>query len=289
VRALAVSLLALLFLGACGSGEPDSVAVSTRAADEPSSTASPGPEQLYEANAIVIEAGEGPMLCVGAIQLTLPPRCGDVPIANWDWDAVPGEESMSGTTYGNYRVVGTYDGEVFSVTETGLLGDSWDEDIYRAENPCQEPEGGWVADPDRHTQEHDRRAQAYARSQPDYVSSFVDHLDEELAEFSPVVVVAVFTGDRERHEAEIREVWDGPLCVVERDVPTAKELARIRAEVEGRLPELGLVFLGSGTGGFPPTIYIDVLVDVDGRAQALVNEEYGSGIVRFLPALRPVR
>ena len=83
--------------------------------------------------------------------------------------------------------------------------------------------------------------------------------------------------------------WGPQRIGAEVDAESAKELARIRAEVEGRLPELGLVFLGSGTGGFPPTIYIDVLVDVDGRAQALVNEEYGSGIVRFLPALRPVR
>jgi hypothetical protein len=46
-----------------------------------------------------------------------------------------------------------------------------------------------------------------------------------------VIVNAVFTGDAELHEAEIRKVWDGPLCVVARDVPTARELARIRKEV----------------------------------------------------------
>jgi hypothetical protein len=289
VRALAASLLlALLFLGACGSGEPDSVAVSTRADDEPSSTVSPGSEQLYETNAIVIEAGEGPMLCVGAMPLILPPQCGDVPIANWDWDAVPGEESMSGTTYGNYHVVGTYDGEVFSVTETGRPDDSWDDDIYRAENPCPEPEGGWVADPDRHTYDHAKPAHAYARSQPDYVISFVDQLDEELYEFSPVVFVAVFTGERERHEAEISKVWDGPLCVVERDTPTDRELRRIRREAEASLPELGLEMLGSATGGVPPRVEIEVLADPGGAGQAALDARYGQGIVKLFPALRPV-
>jgi hypothetical protein len=282
-------MLALPFLGACGSGDPGPVATGTTPADESSVSVTAGSEQLYGADAIVIEAGERSMLCVGAIRLVLPPRCGDVPIANWDWGAVAGEESMSGTTWGEYHVVGTYDGEVFTITETGPPERTYDEEIYQYDNPCPEPEGGWVVrDPNRSTQDHVGPAQAYAKRQPDYVISWVDHLDEERQEFSPVVYVAAFTGDRERHEAQIREVWDGPLCVVERDVPTERELNRIRAEVEGRLSELGLVFLGSGTGGFEPTIYIDVLIDVDGRAQALVDEEYGPGMVRFLPALRPV-
>jgi len=289
VRALAAPFLALLFVGGCGSGEPNAGPVSTVAADGPSSTVSTGSSRLYESNALVIEAGEGPMLCVGAIRLILPPQCGDVPIANWDWGAVAAEETESGTTWGDYHVVGTYDGKVFTVTESGPSDHSEDEDIYRYDNPCPEPAGGWpLPDPDSSTQDRVGRAEAYATRQPDYVISWVDHLDEKRQEFSPVVYVAVFTGDRERHEAEIRKVWSGPLCVVERDHPTAEELERIRTEVEGRLPELGLVLLGSGTGGFEPTIYIEVLIDVEGRAQALVDEEYGPGIVRFLPALRPV-
>ena len=238
---------------------------------------------------MVVEADDGPMLCVGAIRAILPPQCGNVPLENWDWGAVAGEQSMSGTTWGDYRVVGTFDGETFTVTETGPTDYSEDDDIYRYDNPCPEPEGGWVVpSTGRSTQDDVGRPEAYARRQPDYVISWVDHLDEERQELSPVIYVAVFTGDRERHEAEIRKVWSGPLCVVERDLPTAEELERIRAEVEGRLHELGLVFLGSGTGGFEPTISIEVLIDVEGRAQALADEEYGPGIVRFLPALRPV-
>ena len=46
--------------------------------------------------------------------------------------------------------------------------------------------------------------------------------------------------------------------------------------------------LGSGTGGFEPTIYIEVLVDVEGRAQALVDEEYGARNRPLSPGLRPV-
>lgn len=279
-------------LTACGSGEPGAVGVSTGTSEGPAPTVpSPDPEQRYEASGTVLEsAGEhGPELCLGALLTSLPPQCGGVPITNWDWNAVEGERSRSGTTWGDYKVVGTYDGEVFTVTEVGPPAYQ-EEAAYRYEIPCPEPEGGWVApDPAHNTQEETRKAHAHARTQPDYVISWNHHIDDELQEFSPVVLVAVFTGDAERHEAEIRNVWDGPLCLVVRDLPTAQELARIRKEVEARLPELGLELVGSGTGGFPPTIFVDVVADEGGRAQAVIDDEYGPGIVRFVPALRPVQ
>ena len=289
VRTFALSLVvtSALALTACGTGEPGGAVGSTSAADEPPAPSADAP-QLYEASATVLDATDGPMLCLGGILLSLPPQCGDVRIANWDWDAVGGERSMDGTTWGGYHVVGRFDGEVFTVAEVGPFEEPDVPEAYVYENPCPEPEGGWVApDPEHNTQEEARRAHAYARSQPDYVIAWNDHLDKELQEFSPVVFVAVFTGQADRHETAIREVWDGPLCVVERDVPTAQELAQIRKEVEARLPDLGLKLLGSDTGGLPPMVFIDVVADADGRAQALVDDEYGPGIVRILPALRP--
>ncbi len=304
---LAGALLSALFLTACGADEPVAIGVSTGESERPTPTLpDPDPGQLYEADGTVLEQGDGtgspahgPELCLGGMLLTsLPPQCGGVPLANWDWAAVEGEESAAGTTWGAYHVVGTYDGEVFTVSRVGAAGSERYDDTYRYENPCPEPEGGWVVpDPKHNTQEDVGAARAYATKQADYVISWVDHLVEPsadsvdengLEEFGPVVFVAVFTGDAESHEAEIRKLWNGPLCVVARDVPTERELQGIREEVEARLPELGLEFLGSGTGGSEPTIFIDVVVDVDGRAQALVDEEYGPGIVRFVPALRPV-
>jgi hypothetical protein len=286
---LAVVPLAVLLLGQAACGAEDRGTGASSMTDKAPPTAAQPASELYEANATVFEADEGPMLCLGAMRMSLPPRCGDVPIANWDWETVGGEESMAGATWGAYRIVGTFDGEVFTVATVGPFETVDEPETYVYETPCPEPEGGWVVpDPEHNTQEDVRPAGAYARAQPDYTISWVDHLDEELQEFSPVVFIAVFTGDAGRHEAEIRKVWNGPLCVVERDGPTARGLAKIRKEVEARLPELGLQLLGSGTGGFPPTVYIEVVVDVDGRAQALADEEYGRGIVRFLPALRPV-
>jgi hypothetical protein len=286
---LATLALAAFWVSACGSGDPGAAGGSTGAAEEPTPTVSTqGPEQLYEADAFVLESERhGPMLCLGGMLTSLPPQCGNVPVVNWDWDAVGGEERLDGTTWGAYHVVGTFDGETFAVVRTGPYEATWrPEPVY--ESPCPEPEGGWVADPDRHSQNEDSRADAYARSQPDYVVSFVDHFGEEPTEWSPVVFVAVFTGGSERHEAEIRKVWNGPLCVVERDTATDRELRRIRREAEASLPELGLQMVGSSTEGVPPRVVIDVVADPGGAGQAGFDARFGPGIVQLFPLLRPV-
>src|SRR5919108_238757 len=120
---VAVAVLSL-FSGGCGAAET---------VDDAETQAREGPSGLYEANATVLDNGDdGPMLCLGTILTSLPPQCGDVPIANWDWNAV-------------------------------------------------------------------------------------------------------ITGDAERHEDELRDLWGGPLCVTERETYTATELDEIRAEVEGEV------------------------------------------------------
>jgi hypothetical protein len=279
-----VVLVSALFLAACGAGEPPS-----SAADAPSPTVSgPDPNQLYEANTTVLEDRmHGPMLCLAGLLESLPLQCGNVPIANWDWEAVSGEERLSGTIWGSYRVVGSYDGSTFTLTAVGPYeentSDPTDSDFS---SPCPEPSGGWSG-LEQATQQDARPAAVYARSQPDYVTSWVTQLEPAKAEFGPVIVNAVFTGDRERHEVEMRKVWGGPLCVVERDVPTADELARIRKEAEASVDELGLQMLWSEGPDVEPVIEIGVVVDVGGNGQAALDDRYGIGVVRLTPSLKP--
>jgi hypothetical protein len=279
VLALLVGSSALV-LAACGASIP--------ADAPPPAVPKPAPDLLYEANATVLEdRTRGPMLCLGGVLLSLPPQCGDVPIAGWDWQAVEGEETAGGTTWGNYHVVGRYDGETFTVTDVGPSENRRAETDADFATPCPEPPGGWTG-LDQATQNDDAQAHAYARSQPDYVTSWVTHLDPAQLEFGPVIVNVIFTGDAERHEAEIKKVWDGPLCVIERDVPTARELARIRKEVEAGLDALGLRMLWSQGPGVEPVVEIGVIVDVEGTAQAALDARYGPGVIRLIPALRPV-
>jgi hypothetical protein len=104
VLVLPLAVAALVGIAGCGS-------------DSDSDAGGEGPER-YEATATVLERpGDLPELCEGAIAESYPPQCSGKPIVGWDWDDVEGEESASGTTWGVYRVVGTWDGEQLTLTE----------------------------------------------------------------------------------------------------------------------------------------------------------------------------
>jgi hypothetical protein len=281
---LRVAVLAMLVfalsLTACGSDRTG----------EPQRTVSRGDRgALYEVDAMVLEnRTHGPMLCLGGVLLSLPPQCGDVPILGWDWQTVEGEESARDTTWGLYHLVGRYDGKTFAVTETGPYDErgAVDEAAVNFETPCREPTGGWSG-LDQATQEDARPALSYAESQPGYVTSWVTHLDRAKLEFGPVVVNAVFTAGRERHEREMKKVWDGPLCVIERGSRSAHELDEIRRDAEARLELLGVRMLWSSGPDLAPVIEIGIVADAGGQAQAALDERYGPGVVRLLPALKP--
>jgi hypothetical protein len=287
------SLLAGLaaFAAGCGAGEAPSPPAAAPPPPAPPPAAQP---VLYEATATVLEApGAGPMLCLGGIRESYPPQCGDVPLAGWSWDAVDGEETAAGVTWGDFHVVGKFDGETFAVSATGPARPAPEPDDDRFEPPCPEPEGGWVAaEPGAGSQDDVGPAQGYATRQPDYAASWVYHLgapaEGEYEEDLPVVYVAVFTRDAARHEAEIRTRWAGPLCVVERDVPSAGKAARIRAEAEASLEGLGLRMLSSWEGELGLAAEIQVVADPGGVGQAALDERFGPGLVRLVPALRPV-
>jgi hypothetical protein len=291
VPSVAASLA--LLVSACGAGGPIAAGAYTAADEPPPVVSNPDRDQLYEANGIVCEDGaRGPLLWLGGIPMILgPPHCGGIPLVNWDWQAVEGEETAGGTISGSYHVVGRYVGETFAVTEVGPYED--DPSAFGTDpdttSPCDEPAGGWaVPGPAHNTQNDTDPVSAYARSQLDYVTSWVTHLEPARLEFGPVIVNVVFTGDAELHEAEIRTFWDGPLCVVARDVPTARTLARIRKEVEAGLDDLGLQMLWSGGPAVEPVIEIGVVADVGGKAQEAFDARYGPGVVRLIPALKAV-
>ena len=283
-----------LVLAACGADEPSASDATTTSSEQRLVVSDPDRPRLYEGNGMVCDdETAGPMLWLGGFRLMIeaPPTCGGIPLLNWDWGAVDGEASERGTTWGSYHVVGAFDGETLAVTEAvpyqdepAIFGTNPD-----TSSPCEKPAGGWVVpDPAHNTQNDVGGAGEYTRSQPDYVASWNTHLAPERFEFSPVIFNAVFTGDAERHEAEIQKVWEGPLCVVARDAPTARELARIRKEVEAGLDELALEMLWSSGPGIEPVIEIGVVADIGGSGQAALDARYGPGLVRLIPALKPV-
>lgn len=304
---LTTALLPALFLSGCGAGEPGAVGVSTGVADElpPATVPAPDPTQLYEADGMVLEAEDSPMLCLGGVLLMYPPQCGDLPIANWDWDAVEGEESGSGATWGNFHVVGTFDGETFTVTEVGP-SDPGEGDFGTNPDftpPCPEPDGGWEdVDPGMASERDFDKGAARAHALPDYVALWVafvgdptpeemERLDAEGKPYPQRIMNVVVTGDAAAAEAAVREAWGGPLCVVQQDGYTERELMAIRREAERWLEaELGLRMIWSQEGPLGQSAAeVGVIVDPGGAGQAALDERYGPGMVRLSAALRPVQ
>jgi hypothetical protein len=242
--------------------------------------------RLYQASAMVLEGRQhGPMLCLGAVLTSLPPQCGDVPLEGWNWASVSGERRAGGSTWGMYNVTGTYGDGRFTVVEVGpyVAAPEPEPDFS---SPCPTPTGGWSG-LENATQNDDSGVFAYARRQPDYVTSWITHLDPKSGERSPVIVNLIFTGDADRHESEIRKLWSGPLCVIAQAGPTEHELRSIRREAEAAVRQMGLQMLWSDGPGLKPVIDIGVVIDPDGKAQAAFDERFGTGRVRVSPALKP--
>ena len=259
------------------------------------------PAELLEGRGTVLDDGSGPQLCLGGVAESYPPQCSGITLAGWDWDAVDGEESAAGTTWGEFQVVGTYDGETFTVAEVrpydaGAVADGGERDFT---TPCTKPAGGWVAeDPGKAGDAGFSAGAEIAQGLPGYVTLWVDYaedltpeeLDERAMKGDPVLQImnVIVTEDAAGAEAAIREAWGGPLCITEREGHTAAERTAIRLEAERFIAEeLGLETLSSSEGDIGLAAEFGVVVDPGGAGQAALDERYGPGMVRLVPALRP--
>lgn len=290
MRRTLVMVLLLALIAACS----DDTRVDAGNGDENGDA-----DQRYEASGTVLEStAHGPQLCLGGVMDSLPPQCGGPDIVGWDWDAVAGEESANGSTWGEYRVVGTYTDGVFTLTEAAgppdpSLGDDGFGSIDFAA-PCPAPAGGWaVVDPATATATAQEAALAYAASQPDHAGSWVDQSinpalvdgigpgQEELAnDPARLILVVLFTGDLERHTDELRAVWGGALCVASAD-RTSTELEAIQTAVS---EEPG--FLSSGQDVVANQVVLHVILA--GDVQARLDDRHGDGAVRVTGALHPI-
>jgi hypothetical protein len=276
-----IVVLALLALAACA--ERGTIGGSPEPVD---------PFQPYQADTTVLESPDhGPMLCLGGVADSYPPQCGDVPVENWDWGSVLGEESAAGTTWGSFHVVGTYDGTLFTLIEAGPFQPSPREDGDPVDTPCPEPEGGWVSvDASRATEEDMHATMHAAEDEPDYSGFWIDYVEDPgEGPVAPGGIIAnvAFTGDVERHTAEIRQRWGGPLCVVEHEW-TLEALKRAHRELRGAVgSELDLQILGSGISMTRNQVEAGVVI-ADEETRSAVDARYGEGAVLLVPALTPL-
>jgi len=235
----------------------------------------------YETNATVLqEAERSAKLCVGVVLDSLPPQCDGVPVTNWDWAGVAGEERDGGVAWGEYHVVGTYDGTSFTLTETPGPPESQPDAFGPIGTPCEEPAGGWaVPDPSKAGDVDVRRATNVAEGEPDFAGAWIDG--------TPTVLTLAFTDDLQRHEAQIRRDWGGPLCLIEFD-RTFRELREIQADLdEQTLTDLGLQGTFSDVDVVRNQVELGVVL-ADEEAIRTLEERYGPGAIRVHSALTPV-
>jgi hypothetical protein len=266
----------------------------TGAAGDASAQVARRTPQRYEATGTVLQSrAHGPELCF-AVAESYPPQCGGIPIRNWDWGKVTGEQSASGTIWGEFRLVGTYDGSVFTVEQVRAPRPSAEPDWPPplSTTPCPEPPGGWhAANPRRPGPEALEAVTRTARAQPDFAGIWVDYLeppgDNVAEDAGPFVLNAAFTGNLDRHRRELRAAWDGPLCV-SRHPRTYRELERIAEELRGGTGrQLGLEVLSTGIVETTNSVDLTVVV-LDDQARAALERRYGKGAVQATAELRPV-
>lgn len=260
-------------------GRPTPVPSST-------TTAAPTPaggRPRLVASSTVLDSGSGPELCAGLVLQSLPPQCGTaVPLTHWTWPA--GSEHRAGVRWGDYAVVGTYDGQRLRVEKTvdpaSVAGCLFRDDTD-LRTRCTPPAGGWRA-PDalRATHGDQDRALTTATHLPGFGGLWVDDQGHPSQDPVDVVLNVQVTDHVVEATQTLRRVWGGSLCVI-RSRYTESELLGVQQALMRRR---GSVFSTVGHTSVAYTVVYD-----DGRLQRRLDRQYGVGLVRVGSVLQPYR
>jgi hypothetical protein len=249
----------------------------------PSSSPSPAAERLWTGTATLLQTPDGSLtLCGGSILLSLPPAgCGGAPVRGLDPMTVPGAHRYeNGTiTTPSVRLVGTWDGDALTPTEPPVLAEPDRSSAEPQEIPgpsCPEPAGGWPFD--KFDMNGWERVAEYAASQPDAGESRVDT--------SQRIFTVPFTGDLDRHRAEIAKLYDGPICV-ELVKHSRQELQGVMTRVQEELKRRGLAML-SGSPGGSGNGFVEVTVVAASPEEQAELESAFDGLLRMDSFLVPV-
>jgi hypothetical protein len=287
-----VSVVIMLAATACGSETRKAASDDGDAAgaDPPAgSLVAADYDGRFRTSATVLESPQhGPQLCYGVLE-SFPPQCGGTDIAGWDWSAVE-HEAANGTRWGEYTVVGAYDGDTFTLTEPPVVvGESSDPRADEITTPCPAPEGGWEpVDPERATDAAFEAATRRARGADGFAGLWIDQRipDGQITEQNAndpkrFVLNVTTTGDVEAMEQSLREVWGGSLCVSSAS-RTSTELVQVQRGIQDTPG-----FLSSSIDEVRGKVDLQVLVATV-ELQAELDERYGAGAVRLNGMLEPI-
>lgn len=273
---LLLGVVGVLVLAGCGQDEPrasvgdsrvESMAAGTHA-DRPVEAPVPLGAVRTHGPVTVLDAGEGPQVCVGPLALSMPPQCSGLPLAEWDWDAHEHERDGDVRWTGWLVLEGTFDGETLTVSDV-LPAESVGVSATARETPCPAPEGGWaIEDPSRATQEALDAARTRAMERSGTTTwldvSGVGADDPGVHVPTEGILNVATTDDVVAVERQVRALWGGKLCVT--TAYTGR--AEVRRDLEA-LP--GVLDVREGEAG---QLEAEVLFD-DGTLAAWVFLRHG--------------
>lgn len=289
------ALAAAALTSGCGD-DLDKVAVGSGPGVEPAGASRPAASgEPVTATGTVLESPQhGPEFCQFVAE-SYPPQCGGLALVGFSWDDVEDEQSEAGTTWGTYTVTGVYRDGALELTGPATASvpqaDSEPSEFLPG-TPC--PQDGWRTGEGLPNVEDAARVGAYAEAQPDYAATWIDQLvDWDGTGEMPdgvnrdVVLNVSFTGDLERHEAELRKLWAGNLCVSEapRSAAELESLQERLAEEFGADERAHEMVTSMSVDPRRGVVVIDVLID-DGFSAAAA-ERFGEGLVEIRSVFRP--
>ena len=287
-----LACLTLVVLVACG----DDASVDVRG-PESQTNPSEADEIRYQGTGMVLQEASGTAQLCQSVLTSLPPQCGGgVELVDWSWDLVDDEETSRSVTWGDYEVTVTVDGDRFNVIDAGpprhRPSEAAEPDFT---TPCPEPPGGWATTVDHSllTLEDLTAFHTYVDAQPDRSASWNDSTTDPKFDpddlgsyvYDPAAAVTNirFTQDSERHEAEIRAIWGGPICVMEGGLPGTEMLDRFQ-KIARDLESVGGHPVGGSVDEVGGRFVFNVVLE-DPEAQAELDQQYGPGVVVIEPQL----
>ncbi len=291
VAVVAAVVAALVLLAGCAGPQPSGEGVFPMPSPSPVNLVPDGYQGRFHVAAVVLEnADHGPQLC-SSVADSYPPQCGGPDIAGWTWAGL-NKVSANGVTWGNYLLTGKFDGKTFTLTEAPKANeDGRYSPRPRAvdfTSPCPAPAGGWK--PVNAAKANDDAMQAVnalVNADPDFAGLWIDQATPTMIDGTPAsdpkkfVLNVKFTKNLARHEADIRKIWGGALCVSGAR-HTEAELRKIQDDLSN---EPGMTY--AATEIVSGTVEIGVFVATAARQREL-DVTYGSGLVNLIGTLEPI-
>jgi hypothetical protein len=155
---------------------------------------------------------------------------------------------------------------------------------HAGELSCARPSGGWIVDRAKTSEPDWVAAMERAEELGDdtFAGVWVEYIDPEAefenadrpsADYSNSIVVAAYTTGPHAHEAALRELWGGGLCLVEAE-RTYAELEEVRDALMDEFPEIN----GAGPDA-SGNIVSAMTPEITPELRAAIDERFGEGVV----------